>query len=78
MVDTLKQLLNDEAGFILSSELVLVSTVGVLGLTAGLAEVSQNVNGELHDVGRAVRSFDQSRLGTPSVTGSAEVDFGHQ
>lgn len=50
----------EEAGFLVSSELVLVSTIGVMGLVAGLSEVSQNLNGELHDVGSAVGHLDQS------------------
>ncbi len=49
----------DEAGFIVSGELAMVSTLGVLGLVTGLAEVSNNVNGELKDVASAVR-FNQS------------------
>ncbi|MCA8995483.1 MAG: hypothetical protein KDA80_00785 [Planctomycetaceae bacterium] len=53
-------LLNDEAGFLISSELALVSTVGVLGMTVGLSQAAKNVNGELKDVGSAFRSLDQS------------------
>ena len=49
----------DEAGFIVSGELAMVSTLGVLGLVTGLAEVSNNVNSELKDVASAVR-FNQS------------------
>ena len=55
-----KTLLNDEAGFIISAELVLVSTIAVLGMIVGLSEVSLNVNNELEDVGSAFSSIDQS------------------
>jgi hypothetical protein len=55
-----RRLLADDRGFLVSSELALVSTLGVLGLTAGLADVSQDVNGELVDVGGAMHSLDQS------------------
>ncbi|WP_437201566.1 branched-chain amino acid aminotransferase [Planctomicrobium sp. SH664] len=53
-------LLNDEAGFIVSAELVLVSTIAVLGMIVGLSEVSHNVNNELEDVGSAFASLNQS------------------
>ena len=53
-------LTRDEAGFIVSGELVLIATVAVLGLVVGLSEVSHNVNQELEDVGSAVSGLDQS------------------
>lgn len=53
-------LLNDEAGFIVSAELVLVATITVLGLVVGLSEVSININNELEDVGSAFTSIQQS------------------
>jgi len=56
----LHHLLNDEAGFIVSAELVLISTIAVLGLVVGLSEVSLNVNNELEDVGSAFASMRQS------------------
>jgi hypothetical protein len=58
--DLCKALWSDERGFILSGELAMVSTIGVLGLVAGLSEVSGNVQNELKDVGRAYGSMDQS------------------
>lgn len=54
------KLFNDEAGFIVSAELVLVSTIVVLGLIVGLSEVSLNVNNELEDVGSAFSSVQQT------------------
>jgi len=54
------QLLNDENGFIVSAELVLVATIGVLALIVGLTEVAFNVNQELEDVGSAVGNLNQS------------------
>ncbi len=50
----------DDAGFVLSSEAVLVSTVAILGATAGFSAVSHSVNEELVDVSKALRSLDQS------------------
>ncbi len=54
------QLYNDEAGFIVSAELMLVATIAVLGMIVGLSEISNNVNQELEDVGSAFASIDQS------------------
>ena len=50
----------DEAGFVVSAELALVSTIATLGMVTGLAEASNSVHNELHDVGSAVGSLDQS------------------
>lgn len=50
----------DDHGVIISSELVIVSTIAVLAMIAGLTELSQNVNNELEDVGSAFGSFNQS------------------
>lgn len=56
----LNNLMNDEAGFIVSAELVIVATVGVLAMIVGLAEVGFNVNSELEDIGAAIGSMNQS------------------
>ena len=56
----LKALLNDEAGFIVSAELVLIATILVIGLIVGLSEVQHAIVGELNDVGDAVGELDQS------------------
>lgn len=53
-------LLDDEAGFIVSAELILIATIVVLGLVVGLSELSHNVNEELEDVGSAIASINQS------------------
>jgi hypothetical protein len=60
MTTVLKQLYNDEAGFIVSAELVLVSSIGILSMMVGLSEVSMNVNCELEDVGSAFGAINQS------------------
>lgn len=56
----LTALYHDEAGFIVSAELVLVGTIGVLGLMVGLSEVAWGVNEELEDVGSAFGAINQS------------------
>jgi len=53
-------LMNDEAGFVISSELVIVATVAVLSMIVGLSEVGINMNNELEDVGSAIGAMNQS------------------
>ena len=60
MLKLINALQNDEAGFIVSAELVLVSTIAILGLVVGLSEVSLNINNELEDVGSAFSCVQQS------------------
>ena len=55
-----RKLINDDAGFIISAELVLVATIAVLGMIVGLSEVALNVNNELEDVGSAFAGMQQS------------------
>jgi len=50
----------DEAGVILSAELVLIMTIVVIGLIVGLSEVQDAVVNELNDVGEAIGSLNQS------------------
>lgn len=57
---TFQNLLGDEAGFIVSAELVLVATIAVLAMVVGMSEVSSAVNQEMEDVGSAVGSVQQS------------------
>lgn len=56
----LRKLLNDEAGFIVSAELVLVATLLVIGLIVGLSEVQHAVVSELNDVADAIGQLNQS------------------
>jgi Flp pilus assembly pilin Flp len=56
----LRQLLNDEVGFIVSAELVLVATILVIGMIVGLSEVQHALVSELNDVADAVGSLNQS------------------
>ncbi|MFH1303534.1 MAG: branched-chain amino acid aminotransferase [Planctomycetota bacterium] len=60
MKNVINQLINDEAGFIVSAELVLISSIAVLAMIVGLSEVANNVNQELEDVGSAFSSINQS------------------
>jgi hypothetical protein len=60
MLRLAKQFWSDQAGFIVSAELVLISTVGVIGLVTGLTCLRNAVNDELSDVACAISSLDQS------------------
>ncbi|MBI1246470.1 hypothetical protein GC197_01340 [bacterium] len=77
----IKRLWNDEAGFVVSAELILIATITVLGLIVGLTAVRDAVTSELSDVAGAVQDVDQSyvwlgiRGHSGSVAGSDFTDF---
>jgi Flp pilus assembly pilin Flp len=78
---TLKSLLNDENGFIVSAELIIVATIVVLSMVVGLSEISFSVNNELEDVGSAVGTMNQSfyangvqSIGKGGTSGSGFLD----
>lgn len=50
----------DDAGFLISAELVIIATLLVIGLVVGLVEVQNAVVSELNDVGEAIGSLNQS------------------
>ena len=60
MKTLLTNLYRDDAGFIVSAELILVSTIAVLSMVVGLSEVASAVNQELEDVASAFGSINQS------------------
>jgi hypothetical protein len=77
------RLLRDETGVILSSELVMVGTVGVLALVVGMEAVSSAVVQELNDFAGAIGAISQSfnyrsiaKLGHARVSGSGFNDLG--
>ncbi len=53
-------LLNDEAGFIVSAELVLIATILVIGLIVGMSEIQNALVAELNDVADAIGGVNQS------------------
>jgi hypothetical protein len=80
-----KNLLRDETGVVLSSELVLVGTVGVLSMVVGMEAVSSAVVQELNDLSGAFGAFNQtynyrslSKVGHASIIGGGFVDRGDQ
>lgn len=60
MLHTAHSLWNDQHGFIISAELVLVLTVAVLAMIVGLSEVAVAVNTELNDISNAIGALNQS------------------
>ncbi|MBA4032289.1 MAG: hypothetical protein C0478_15570 [Planctomyces sp.] len=56
----MKALWDDCQGAVLSAELVLLGTVGVLGSIVGLNAVASAVNGEMVELAQGFRSLDQS------------------
>ena len=56
----LRSMWRDEAGFIISAELVLVATILVGGLIVGMVSLRDQVVQELVDVGQAIGSLSQS------------------
>lgn len=71
----LTRLWQDEAGFIVSAELVLVATVVVIGMLVGLVTIRDQVVQELADVADAVSEVDQSYSFT-GITGHAASTSG--
>ena len=60
MLRTFRKLAGDEAGFIISAELVLVMTIAVLGMVVGLAAVRDAITNELNDVAHAFGAVSQT------------------
>ncbi len=50
----------DETGFVISTELIFVATIVVIGMVTGLTTVRDQVSLELADVADAVSELDQS------------------
>ncbi len=59
-MNLLKTFWRNEAGFVVSAELVMLGTVGILGATVGLSTASTAVNDEMLEFSHAIRSLDQS------------------
>ena len=56
----LKKFWNDEAGFVVTVEMILVATVLVIGLVTGLGLLRDAVTAELVDTAQAFGSINQS------------------
>ena len=82
----LQRVWKDEAGFVVSTELVLIATILVIAMVVGLATVRNHVVQELGDVALAIGNLNQSfmwtgvegRQGSSGASGSVfadETDF---
>ena len=56
----LHRLWHDESGFLLSTELVLVGTIAVIGLLTGMTTLRNAVVQEMSDVAGAVQDLNQT------------------
>jgi len=54
-----RRLRDDERGFIVSIELILIATIAILGLIVGLTAVRDAVVSELSDVAGAIQDLNQ-------------------
>lgn len=74
----MRKLFNDEAGFVVSAELVLVLTIAVLGMVVGLASVRDSLSSELIDLSTAFGAVDQtySVVGVSKARGAGEKPHG--
>lgn len=58
-MNSFKVLWNDQQGFIVSIELILLSTILVIGLITGMTALRDAVVSELSDVGGAIQDLNQ-------------------
>lgn len=68
-------LLQDESGFVISTELMLVATLLVIGMIVGMVTLRDNVVTELADVADAISAMDQSHQ-TSDITGHSASSAG--
>jgi hypothetical protein len=74
LVSLFRKLLRDDAGFVVSSELVLVSVVAVIGIIAGASTLRTAVVFELSDVADAIGSLDHSYSFAGATTSCGTVN----
>lgn len=77
MKNLLRHFLRDDAGFVISSELVLVATILVIGMIAGLNTVKDSVVQELGDLSASIGSVSQSYIYN-GITGHSSATAGSQ
>ncbi len=61
-MNCMKRLWNDDAGLVLSAELVFMSSIVAIGMIVGLAAARDGVSSELADIGSAVNEYNQGYL----------------
>ena len=81
MKNLLTNLWKEEAGLVVSAELVLISTIAVLAMVVGLSEVAYGISQELEDTATAFGAVNQTFRYTGltghsgSSSGSSFVDM---
>jgi hypothetical protein len=71
----LRRLWTDDAGFVVSAELVLVATILVIGMLVGLVSVRDQVIQELADFAAAITQMNQS-YSFSGITGHTSSNAG--
>lgn len=71
----MNQLWKDDAGFVVSADLVLISSILVLGLMVGLVSLRDQIVQELGDVGLAFALVNQSYTWS-AITGHTSATEG--
>lgn len=74
-LDALRRLRDDEQGFVVSAELVLIATVAVIGIIVGMVAIRDAVVSELSDVAGAMQDLNQS-YSYNRVTGHSGYTYG--
>ena len=59
-METAQSLWSDDSGFIVSIELILISTIVVIGLVTGFTALRDAIVSELSDVGGSIQDLNQS------------------
>jgi Flp pilus assembly pilin Flp len=72
MKNALKKFWNDEAGFVVTVEMILVATVLVIGLVSGLTLLRDAILGELSDTAASFGNMNQGY----AIAGESYVDAG--
>ncbi len=72
----IKRKSSKQGGFVLTSELVLIVTIMVMGMTVGLVTMRDALTAEMEDVAEAIGALDQSYAfnGMMNAESSASID----
>lgn len=60
LASTIRKIWNDEGGFVVSADLILISTILVIGVLVGLVTLRDQVVQEFGDLATAVGNLNQS------------------
>jgi Flp pilus assembly pilin Flp len=69
MYSCLKQLWDDDEGALLATEWLIMATIPVMGVAAGMTSVRNSVNSELNQFGNSVSALNQS-YSYPGLSGA--------